>query len=90
MMKEIEIMKKLVVDELGKERIFCYYLLVEVVDIPGISCENYGVLVEERDGESVRVPRITTSYLRIRGLLGLICEHEVSPIGLQDVVDDWL
>lgn len=89
-MKEMKISEKEMMDEQGNQRIFYYYLLVDEVEVSGISCENYGVCVEERHGEIVRVPHITASYARIAGLLDLLERNLVSPTILQDVVHDWL
>ncbi len=79
-----------VVDESGRRREFRYFLLVEQVEAGRFACENYGVRVEEADGESVSVPGLTTSAPRVQELLAQLARCQVGPASLRDVVDDWL
>ena len=51
--------------------------------------EQYGVLVEYRD-EQTAIPDITTSREDAENLLSLLVQGSVTPVSVQDVVDDWL
>lgn len=77
-------------DAEGHRHRFHYYLTVDQIETPGFCCENYGVRVDEEPGDSVCIPSITTSALRIDELLTLLADNLVGPAGLADVVADWL
>ncbi len=89
-MMEIKIASRTCPDELGRPRTFHYALTVDTVEAGPFSCENYGVRISEEQGDSVSIPGITTSALRIDELMTLLVEHAVGPASLRDVVDDWL
>ena len=63
---------------------------MDTLEAGPFSCENYGVRISEEQGDSVSIPGITTSALRIDELMTLLVEHAVGPASLRDVVDDWL
>ena len=89
-MMEIRIASRTCPDDLGHPHIFHYSLTVDMVETGSFSCENYGVRISEEKGDTVSVPGITTSALRIDELLTLLVEHGVGPTALRDVIDDWL
>lgn len=78
-------------DQLGAERRYCYYVIVDEMDVGPFSCESYGLRVTERvSGESAAVPHITCSIPRIDELCTLVAGGGVTPTTLPDVVNDWL
>lgn len=77
-------------DDFGRQRYFHYYLTVDQVTADGFFCENYGVRIAEENGNSSTIPSITTSATRIDALITQLVDHQVGPIGLSDVVADWL
>lgn len=89
-MKKLEFTKVEAVDEMGNNRTFCYYLLVEEIKIPRFNIENYGISVEENTGDCVDIPNISTNYKRVEELLWILSEHKVSPTTCNDVISDWL
>lgn len=89
-MKKIRVCEKNLQDERGKTRNFDYYLMVEEVETEGFFCENYGVAVEESQGDTAQILGITTQKERAEELLSLLSLHKVSPTTLEDVVADWL
>ncbi|MFI3252959.1 MAG: DUF6514 family protein [Eubacteriales bacterium] len=89
-MKKIRVCEKNLQDERGKLRNLDYYLLVEEVETEDFFCENYGVAIEEPQGEKAEILGITTKKERAEELLSLLSLHQVSPTTLADVVADWL
>lgn len=89
-MRSIPQTEQILRDETGRERRFSYHLLAERVETPALSCENYGVAVEEAGGERAEILGITCSRSRIEELMALLSCHQVSPTALGDVVADWL
>lgn len=89
-MNKLKYASEKVTDETGVERVFDYYFLVEEVKTPTFFCENYGISVEERQGECVSIPNISTNLKRVETLIDLLVEHQVSPTVCFDVVADWL
>lgn len=62
-----------------------YYLLEEDAGNPGA----YGVQIE-LDGEEASVPALSPSRQRVLELADALVRGVVTPVGLRDVVDDWL
>ncbi|MCI9609674.1 MAG: hypothetical protein HFG07_05595 [Oscillibacter sp.] len=62
-----------------------YYLLEEDAENPGA----YGVQIE-LDGEEASVPDLSSSRQRVLELADTLVRGVVTPVGLRDVVDDWL
>ena len=89
-MMEIKIASRQCRDDLGRQRRFHYFLTVDQVESDRFCCEDYGVRVEEEDGDSSAIPSITTSAKRIDELITLLVDNQVGPAGLADVVADWL
>lgn len=89
-MRKVRLYEERMEDELGRERQFHYYLLVEDIDFPGFFSENYGVSVEEVGADEAEVWGITPKIERIEALLRLLSRQKVSPTILEDVVADWL
>ena len=58
-----------------------YYLLEEG--------GSYGVQVELK-GEEASVPDLSPSRRRVEALAAALVRGTVTPVGLRDVVDDWL
>ena len=58
-----------------------YYLLEEPA--------SYGVLIE-MEGEVASVADLSPSRQRVRALAEALVRGTVTPVGLRDVVDDWL
>lgn len=63
-----------------------YHLLVEEVEDLG---ENYGVLLEGF-GQTAAVSGVTVNQSRALALLETLRHGAVTPVGLRDVVEDWL
>ena len=89
-MEELNLTRRTQLDEGGRPRVFCYALLVDEVESGNFFCENYGVRVWEEGGESMSIPGITTSAMRIDQLLTLLIDNKVGPTSLSEVVADWL
>lgn len=87
---KIEVMTRTMEDESGKLRSFSYYLLVEEIETQGFFCENYGVAVQEKQGDISQICAITSNRERIETLISLLARNMVSPTTLADVVTDWL
>ncbi|MCL2004217.1 MAG: DUF6514 family protein [Oscillospiraceae bacterium] len=67
-----------------------YSLLSEDAASAGpLGCELYGVQVE-MGTETAGRPRLTASRASVTELLDRMVAGGVTPIGLGDVVDDWL
>lgn len=87
---EIEIATRTCKDEAGRNHRFHYFLTVEAVESGRLFCEDYGVRIQEEEGDNTAVPSITTSATRIDELMTLLVDHKVGPAGLMDVISDWL
>ena len=62
-----------------------YYVLAE----ESAGLENYGICVKSATYEKT-IPCITPSQYTIQQLLKVLVEGVVTPLGLWDVVEDWL
>ena len=89
-MMEIKIATRQCQDDLGQQRRFHYFLTVDQVETTHFSCEDYGVRITEEEGDTSAISSITTSAMRIDELMTLLVDHHVGPIGLADIVADWL
>lgn len=70
---------------------YTYSILVDEMDVGRFCCESYGVRIrDEETGRTAAVSHVTTSIPRIDELMELLIRNEVTPIGLRDVIDDWL
>ena len=87
---ELHITSRQVTTEDGHSRYFHYFLIVEQVDSGSFQCENYGVRIVEEGVTSTALPGLTTSAVRIDQLMTMLVDNTVGPIGLEDVVRDWL
>lgn len=63
-----------------------YYLLE---DTAGSIAQQYGISLE-CGSEQASLPGITVSQSRILALLDTLMSGSVTPVSLQDVVEDWL
>ena len=77
-------------DQEGKNRCFHYFLTIDLEDTPRFACESYGVRVSEENGATACIPGITSSAARIDELMTLLVDNRVGPVGVADVVADWL
>lgn len=67
-----------------------YTLLVEDVEADGFHRESYGVAVEDPvTGERSQARHVTVHAEEAAELLELLSKHQVSPVHLPDVVEDW-
>ena len=67
-----------------------YKLLCDEAEVSGpLGCEFYGVKVE-MGTETASRPRLTASRTSVGALLDKLVRGGVTPVGLGDVVDDWL
>lgn len=87
---EIFITERSTPDDMGRTRRFLYFLTVDSVDTGRFCFEDYGVRITEPEVASVCVPSLTTSAARIDELLTTLVDNTVGPVGLEDVVADWL
>ncbi len=69
-----------------QEKPIRYYLLAEDC---GSFTESYGVRIEH-DSEEAAIPGITMSQVKIQLLMETLINGIVTPVGLRDVVEDWL
>lgn len=68
-----------------------YSLLVDETHIGGIVCESYGLAISDRQtGREAQLRRFTLRLDTALSLLSLLARHQVSPLHLQDVVEDYL
>lgn len=68
-----------------------YGLLVENVESNGFHCESYGVVIADcRTGQEHRRRHVTASALDAAALMDTLARCEVSPVTLDDVLEDWL
>ncbi len=77
-------------DDQGRLRTFHYFLTVDLEGSSRFVMENYGVRITEEDGEACTLPALTTSPSRIDELITILVDNLVGPVGLADVVQDWL
>lgn len=90
-MREMMIREERKAGEENRKSKYIYSILIDVLsgDVP--DCESYGVRVTApASGQVVDVPHVTASADRIYELMDLLIRHQVSPILLRDVIDDWL
>ena len=87
---ELFITSRQVRAEDGAPRQFQYYLVIEQVDSGSFQCENYGVRICEDGVRSVCIPGLTTSAVRIDQLMTTLVDNGVGPVGLEDIIRDWL
>lgn len=87
---EMKIATRRCSDQRGDPRCFHYFLTVDQEETSHFFCENYGVHIVEEHGDDAAVPGITTSAARIDELMTLLVDNCVGPLGLADVVADWL
>ncbi len=68
-----------------------YGLLVEDVETGGFHCESYGVAIADcHTGQEHRRRHVTASALDAAALMDTLVRCEVSPVTLDDVIEDWL
>lgn len=77
-------------DDRGKLRIFHYFLTVDLEGTSRFAMENYGVRITEEDGDACTLPALTANPSRIDELMTILVDNLVGPVGLADVVQDWL
>lgn len=89
-MKELLVDTRRLEDCMGQTREYSYFLLIGEMKIGSLSCEDYGVKIQEAGGDCAAVPDITVSAARIDELITLLIRNTVTPVTLADVVADWL
>ena len=89
-MMDLHIASRSLPDESGRLHTFHYYLTVGVVEAGNFCFEHYGVRITEEGAQSVCIPSLTTSAVRIDQLMTALVDNAVAPAGLQDVIADWL
>lgn len=68
-----------------------YGLLVEDIEVDGFRCESYGVVITDRaTGREHRRRHVTVSAMDAALLMDLLERNQVSPVTLDDVLEDWL
>lgn len=73
------------------ERRWRYGLLVEDIEVDGFHCESYGVAVTDTlTGECARRRHVTVSAMDALALVNTLARNMVTPVSLEDVVEDWL
>ena len=87
---ELYITSRDVSGEDGTIRKFQYYLIIEQVTSGSFQCENYGVRIVEEGILSSSLPGLTTSAVRIDQLMTMLVDNTVGPVGLEDIILDWL
>lgn len=87
---DIHIATRSLADESGQARTFHYFLTVDVIETERFCCENYGVRITEQDKMTAAVPALTTSAERIDQLMTALVDNSVGPVGLRDIIEDWL
>lgn len=87
-MREIPYTSKLDHTENGKPLALDYFVLATGGDNEP---EQYGVrIVEKASGEQALAFRLTTNLERIYELMEKLSRNSVTPVGLEDVLEDWL
>ena len=81
-MREILIAVQIVSDEQGRIHKFSYYRLEEG--------KCYGVCIRDHTGAVAMLSDVTPSKRKINALLRRLIRGMVSPVGMMDVVEDWL
>jgi len=87
---DIHIATRSVLDESGRTRRFHYFLIVDVVDSGSFCCENYGVRITEDEHNTCALPALTVSAERIDRLVTTLVDNAVGPVGLRDVIEEWI
>jgi len=87
---ELKVTTRTALDESGTCRTYHYFLLIDQIVSGNFACEDYGVQIQEENGDCASIPGITTSAMRIDELITLLVEHKVGPTALADVIADWL
>lgn len=73
------------------EQFWRYGLLVDDIEVDGFRCESYGVMITDcATGQEHRRRHITSSAMDAASLLDLLVRNRVSPVSLDDVLEDWL
>lgn len=73
------------------ERRWRYGLLVEDIQVDGFYCESYGVAVTDSlTGERAQRRHVTVNATEALALLGALARGTVTPVSLEEVVEDWL
>lgn len=87
-MREIPYATKQVKGCSGKSLVLVYTIMVAGGDQEP---EHYGVKIEEQvSGSIIQVLDLTTKADRIYDLMDKLARNAVTPIGLHDVLADWL
>lgn len=87
-MRKLPTVARIIYTEEGRRLTLHYVLLVEET-ADGLEC--YGVrITEESTSNSASVSNLIMSVQKIYDFIELLANNLVTPIGLMDVVTDWL
>ncbi len=90
-MRELFLERRSIEDEQGRRRVYDYDIIIDEMDVGPFACESYGLQIREQESGAVcMIPHITTSISRIDELCELVLAGGVTPLTLEDVVNDWL
>jgi hypothetical protein len=90
-MRELLVCSQEIKDQKEQPHCYHYSILIDEMDVGRFSCESYGVKISENpEGEVAAVSHVTTSIPRIDELMDLLTSNSVTPVGLRDVIEDWL
>lgn len=89
-MMETLLAKRTCTDDLGQLRQFQYWLITEHTCYDGREFEDYGVRITGPGGESEAIFSLTVDPVRMDELMRMLIRNCVTPVGLQDVIADWL
>ena len=74
----------------GRPRRFHYFLTVDQEESLRFCCENYGVRITEDEHNTCALPALTVSAERIDRLVTTLVDNAVGPVGLRDVIEEWI
>lgn len=89
-MRELLLNSLILSDSGGRLRSYRYYITVDEVEAGSLLCESYGIRIEEQGGQQAFANHLTCSASRMEQLANTLVRNQVTPIGLADVIDDWL
>lgn len=90
-MRELLVAAQNISDENGTQREYTYSILIDEMSVGAFSCESYGVKIKDcATGRVAVVSHVTASIPRIDELMELLIRNQVTPVGLRDVLEDWI
>lgn len=92
-MREMEYCKKSVSFDTEEPKTLVYHVTIDEMHVPASESiiETYGIGVTIfESGETALIQNVTLSKSRIMSLSGLLAAHLVTPVTVNDIVEDWL